>query len=206
MRSVESSGKTIDEAILMAVAQLGVQRDNLEIEILEEPVKGLFGIIGARDARIRATVKKTPGEKAKEFLLEMLELMGIEAAAVDVSEKSNCINIEIKGSGMGLLIGYRGETLDAIQYLVSLYVNKQTEEYIRVIVDTENYRAKREETLKRLARRLAHKVAKTKKRVVLEPMNPYERRIIHSALQNNRFVKTYSEGEEPHRRVVIALK
>jgi len=205
MKSVVSSGKTIDEAILMAVAQLGVQRDNLEIEILEEPVKGLFGIIGAKDARIRATIKKSLGDKAKEFLLKLLELMGVDAV-VDVNEKSDYISIEIKGPGMGILIGYRGETLDSLQYLVSLYVNKETEKYKRVVIDTENYRAKREETLRKLAKRLAHKVAKTKKRVVLEPMNPYERRIIHSTLQNDRFVKTYSEGEEPFRKVVITLK
>ena len=205
MKSVVSSGKTIDEAILMAVAQLGVQRDNLEIEILEEPVKGLFGIIGAKDARIRATIKKSLGDKAKEFLLKLLELMGVDAV-VDVNEKSDYISIEIKGPGMGILIGYRGETLDSLQYLVSLYVNKETEKYKRVVIDTGNYRAKREETLRKLAKRLAHKVAKTKKRVVLEPMNPYERRIIHSTLQNDRFVKTYSEGEEPFRKVVITLK
>ena len=205
MKSIESSGKTIDEAILMAVAQLGVQRDNLDIEILEEPVKGLFGIIGAKDARIRATIKKSFGDKAKEFLLKLLELMGMEAA-VEVNEKVDCVSIKIKGTGMGLLIGYRGETLDAIQYLVSLYINKGAKEYKRVIIDTENYRAKREETLRKLAKRLAHKVAKTKKRIVLEPMNPYERRIIHSTLQNDRFVKTYSEGEEPFRKVIITLK
>jgi hypothetical protein len=147
MKSVESSGKTIDEAILMAVAQLGVQRDNLEIEVLEEPVKGLFGIIGARDAKIRATVKKTLSDQVKEFLMKMLELMKMEAT-IDIVEKENQINIEIKGAGMGLLIGHRGETLDAIQYLVSLFINKETGEYKRVIVDTENYRSKREETLK----------------------------------------------------------
>jgi spoIIIJ-associated protein len=205
MKSVESSGKTIDEAILMAVAQLGVQRDNLEIEVLEEPVKGLFGIIGARDAKIRATVKKTLSDQVKEFLMKMLELMKMEAT-IDIVEKENQINIEIKGAGMGLLIGHRGETLDAIQYLVSLFINKETGEYKRVIVDTENYRSKREETLKKLAKRLAHKVAKTRKKVTLEPMNPYERRIIHSTLQNDQYVKTYSEGEEPFRRVVISLK
>ena len=205
MKSVESTGKTIDEAILMAVAQLGVQRDNLEIEVLEEPVKGLFGLIGAKDAKIRATIKRSSADQAKEFLMKLLELMGMEAI-VDSTEISSSIKVEIKGAGMGLLIGHRGETLDAIQYLVSLVVNKDSNEYKRVIVDTENYRRKREETLKKLARRLAYKVAKTRKKVVLEPMNPYERRIIHSTLQNDRYVKTYSEGDEPFRKVVITLK
>lgn len=205
MKTVESSGKTIDEAILMAVAQLGVQRDNLEIEILEEPVKGLFGLIGGRDARIRASIKKTMGDNAKEFLSELLDLMGVEAI-IDVTESSDQINIELKGRGMGLLIGHRGETLDALQYLTSLVVNREGQEYKRITLDTENYRKKREETLKRLAKRLGYKVAKTRKKITLEPMNPFERRIIHAALQNDNYVRTYSEGEEPYRRVVIAVK
>lgn len=205
MRSVESSGKTVDEAILMAVAQLGVQRDMLEIEILEEPVKGLFGIIGARDARIRATVKKTKGEIAKEFLMELLDLMNAEAI-VNVSEDDEQVNIELKGRNMGLLIGHRGETLDALQYLTSLVVNKDGQNYKRIHLDTENYRKKREETLRRLAKRLGYKVAKTKRKITLEPMNPFERRIIHASLQNDSYVRTYSEGEEPNRRVVITLK
>lgn len=205
MKTVESSGKTIDEAILMAVAQLGVQRDNLEIEILEEPVKGLFGLIGGRDARIRASIKKTMGDNAKEFLSELLDLMGVEAI-IDVTESNDQINIELKGRGMGLLIGHRGETLDALQYLTSLVVNREGQEYKRITLDTENYRKKREETLKRLAKRLGYKVAKTRKKITLEPMNPFERRIIHAALQNDNYVRTYSEGEEPYRRVVIAVK
>ncbi len=205
MKTVESSGKTIDEAILMAVAQLGVQRDNLEIEILEEPVKGLFGLIGGRDARIRASIKKTMGDNAKEFLSELLDLMGVEAI-IDVTESNDQINIELKGRGMGLLIGHRGETLDALQYLTSLVVNREGQEYKRITLDTENYRKKREETLKRWAKRLGYKVAKTRKKITLEPMNPFERRIIHAALQNDNYVRTYSEGEEPYRRVVIAVK
>lgn len=205
MKTVESSGKTIDEAILMAVAQLGVQRDNLEIEILEEPVKGLFGLIGGRNARIRASIKKTMGDNAKEFLSELLDLMGVEAI-IDVTESNDQINIELKGRGMGLLIGHRGETLDALQYLTSLVVNREGQEYKRITLDTENYRKKREETLKRLAKRLGYKVAKTRKKITLEPMNPFERRIIHASLQNDNYVRTYSEGEEPNRRVVITLK
>lgn len=205
MKTVESSGKTIDEAILMAVAQLGVQRDNLNIEILDEPVKGLFGLIGAKDARIRASIKETMGDRAKEFLMELLSFMSVEAI-VDVSEANDQINVELKGRGMGLLIGHRGETLDALQYLTSLVVNKEGQDYKRIALDTENYRKKREETLKRLAKRLSYKVSKTRKKITLEPMNPFERRIIHAALQNDNYVRTYSEGEEPYRRVVIAVK
>lgn len=205
MKTVESSGKTIDEAILMAVAQLGVQRDNLDIEILEEPVRGLFGIIGGKDARIRASIKQTMGDKAKEFLTELLTHMEVDAI-VEVSESNEVINIEFKGRNMGLLIGHRGETLDALQYLTSLVVNKEGQEYKRVALDTENYRKKREETLRRLAKRLGYKVSKTRRKVTLEPMNPFERRIIHSALQNDNYVRTYSEGDEPYRRVVITCK
>lgn len=205
MKTVESSGKTIDEAILMAVAQLGVQRDNLDIEILEEPVKGLFGLIGAKDAKISASIKETMGDRAKAFLVDLLNHMGVEAV-VEVSESREQIDMELKGRGMGLLIGHRGETLNALQYLTSLVVNKEGKEYKRIALDTENYRQKREETLKRLARRLGYKVSKTRKRISLEPMNPFERRIIHAALQNNSNVRTYSEGEEPYRRVVITVR
>ncbi len=205
MKTVESSGKTIDEAILMAVAQLGVQRDYLDIEILEEPVKGLFGLIGSKDARIRASIRRTAGERAKEFLTELLMHMGVEAI-VDMVETSERVDINLKGQGMGLLIGHRGETLDALQYLTSLVVNKEGEEYKRINLDTENYRQKREETLRRLAKRLSYKVSKTRKKITLEPMNPFERRVIHATLQNDSYVRTYSEGEEPYRRVVIACK
>ncbi|NLJ41000.1 MAG: protein jag [Clostridiales bacterium] len=205
MKVVESSGKTVDEAILMAVAQLGVQRDNLDIEILEEPVKGLFGIIGGKDAKVRASIKRTMGDDAKEFLTELLTHIGVEAI-IDVNESDDRISIDMKGRGMGLLIGHRGETLDALQYLTSLAVNNEERGYKRVALDTENYRRKREETLKRLAKRLGYKVAKTRKRISLEPMNPFERRIIHTALQSDSYVRTYSEGEDPYRRVVIAVK
>jgi len=205
MKKVESSGKTIDEAILMAVAQLGVQRDKLEIEILEEPVKGFFGFIGAKDAKVRATIKKTIGDRTKEFLMELLTYMDVEAI-VDVTEKEEKVDVELKGRGMGLLIGHRGETLDALQYLTNLVVNKQGLKYKRINLDAENYRRKREETLRRLAKRLGYKVSKTRKRITLEPMNPFERRIIHAALQNDEYVRTYSEGEEPYRRVVITTK
>ncbi|NLI60933.1 MAG: protein jag [Clostridiales bacterium] len=205
MKKVESSGKTIDEAILMAVAQLGVQRDKLEIEILEEPVKGFFGFIGAKDAKVRATIKKTIGDRTKEFLMELLTYMDVEAI-VDVTEKEEKVDVELRGRGMGLLIGHRGETLDALQYLTNLVVNKQGLKYKRINLDAENYRRKREETLRRLAKRLGYKVSKTRKRITLEPMNPFERRIIHAALQNDEYVRTYSEGEEPYRRVVITTK
>ncbi|SFQ25958.1 spoIIIJ-associated protein [Caldicoprobacter faecalis] len=205
MRSVETTGKTIEEAILMAVAKLGVQRDNLDIEIFEEPVKGLFGIIGGRNARIRATIKRSVKDEIKEFLSRVLELMGIEAK-IEITEEESQIMVKLSGQNMGLVIGRRGETLDALQYITNLAVNRNKSDYKRIIIDTEEYRSKREETLRKLAKRLANKVQRTKKSIVLEPMNPYERRIIHSTLQNHPYVTTYSEGEEPYRKVVIKLK
>lgn len=205
MKSVETTGKTIEEAILMAVAKLGVQRDNLEIEILEQPVKGLFGIIGGREARIRATVKKSVKDEIKDFLSRVLELMGVEAR-IEITEEESQIMVKLNGKNMGLVIGRRGETLDALQYITNLVVNKGKSDSKRIIIDTEEYRSKREETLRKLAKRLADKVQRTKKSIVLEPMNPYERRIIHSTLQNHPYVMTYSEGEEPYRKVVIKLK
>ncbi|MCR4648906.1 MAG: protein jag [Lachnospiraceae bacterium] len=146
-------------------------------------------------------------KKASDFLSDVLKKMEIEneiKAKYDASE--NCLNIEIAGEDMGVLIGKRGQTLDSLQYLVSLVVNKGTKEYIRVKVDTENYRERRNKTLENLAKNMAFKVKRTRRSVTLEPMNPYERRVIHSALQNDNYVTTHSEGEEPYRKVVITLK
>ena len=205
MKSVETSGKTVEEAILMAVAQLGVRRDNLNIEIIEQPAKRLFGIIGGKSAKIRATIKRNIKDEVKEFLSKLFTFMNVEAK-ITVTEDDSKIMVRLSGQNMGLLIGYRGETLDALQYLTNLAINKDSEEYRRIIIDTEEYRSKREETLRRLAKRLANKVQKTRKSIVLEPMNPYERRIIHSTLQNDPNVITYSEGDEPYRKVVIKVK
>jgi len=205
VRSVITTGKTVEDAILAAAIQLAVQRDKLEIEVLEEPVKGLFGVFGGKDAKIRASVIQTVGEKTRYFLEELFKRMDLEAK-VDVTETDDTVSVNVSGPRMGILIGHRGETLDAVQYLTSLAVNRNSKKYKRIIIDTENYRKKREETLARLARRLANKVYKTKKKIVLEPMNPFERRVIHATLQKDPYVVTHSEGEEPYRKVVIALK
>ena len=205
MRSVITTGKTVEDAILAAAIQLAVQRDKLEIEVLEEPVKGLFGVFGGKDAKIRASVIQTVGEKTRYFLEELFKRMDLEAK-VDVTETDDTVSVNVSGPRMGILIGHRGETLDAVQYLTSLAVNRNSKKYKRIISDTENYRKKREETLARLARRLANKVYKTKKKIVLDPRNPFERRVIHATLQKDPYVVTHSEGEEPYRKVVIALK
>lgn len=205
MKSITTTGKTVEEAILMAVAQLAVSRDKLEIEIIDEPVKGLFGVFGNKDAKIKAAIKRTMSDLAREFLNELFLKMDLEAK-LDITENDDLISINVSGDKMGMLIGHRGETLDAVQYLTSLVVNREGEKYKRISVDTENYRSKREETLKKLAKRLAYKVQKTLKKLVLEPMNPFERRIIHFTLQKDPYVNTHSEGEEPYRKVVITLK
>lgn len=206
MKCIEMTGKTTDDAIKNALQELSLTEDKVTVEILEEGSKGFLNIIGVKPARVRVTIKRDRIYEAKNFLREVLESMNMKAE-VRVKEENDEIKINLIGPNMGILIGYRGETLDSLQYLVSLVVNKDhDEEYKRVILDTENYRYNRQETLKRLAGKMANKVKVSGKTLKLEPMNPYERRVIHSALQNDPNIKTYSEGEEPKRRVVIELK
>jgi len=205
MKVIEMEGKSVDEALKNALKELKLTEDKIEYEILDEGHKGFFSL-GNRPAKIRVKVKKDYIGDAKTFLGSVLEKMGV-MAEIGIKEEDNIIRISLSGPDMGILIGYRGETLDSLQYLVSLVVNKGNENaYKRIILDTENYRVKREETLKRLAMRIAQKVKNTGRQVKLEPMNPYERRIIHSALQNDLYVETFSEGDEPYRRVVVDLK
>ena len=202
MKEIQVSAK---RAIEEAVRQLGVDSaDDLEIEVIEKAAKGFLGF-GSKDAVIKAVVKFNPEKTAKEFLREMFVAMGI-IVNIETELKEKQLLINLSGSDMGILIGKRGQTLDSIQYLVNLVVNKGNAPYLSITLDTENYRQRRKETLESLAYNLAKKVKQTGKKVVLEPMNPYERRIIHSSLQNNKYVTTYSEGEEPYRNVVIALK
>ena len=205
MKSVVTTGKTIEDAILAAAIQLAIPRDKLEFELLEEPVRGLFGLIGNKGAKIRAFAKQTTGDQAHKFLTNLFQQMELEAK-LDLTEDEDTVNVNVSGPKMGVLIGHRGETLDAVQYLANLAVNRSSDKYRRVVIDTENYRVKREETLVRLAKRLANKVQKTRKKVILEPMNPFERRVIHSTLQKDPHVVTHSEGNEPYRKVVITLK
>ena len=206
MDFVEFSAKTVDDAITEACQKLTVTSDKLEYEVVEEGSSGFLGI-GAKPAVIKARIKNSVADKAKEFLKEVFDAMNI-VVVIDVKydEANRNIDIELSGDEMGVLIGKRGQTLDSLQYLVSLVVNKDEDEYIRVKVDTEDYRKRRKETLENLAKNIAYKVKRTKRPVSLEPMNPYERRIIHSALQNDKYVTTHSEGEEPFRRVVVTLK
>ena len=206
MDFVEFSAKTVDDAITEACQKLTVTSDKLEYEVIEEGSSGFLGI-GAKPAVIKARIKNSVADKAKEFLKEVFDAMNI-VVVIDVKydEENRNIDIELSGDEMGVLIGKRGQTLDSLQYLVSLVVNKDEDEYIRVKVDTEDYRKRRKETLENLAKNIAYKVKRTKRPVSLEPMNAYERRIIHSALQNDKYVTAHSEGEEPFRRVVVTLK
>ncbi|MBN2797313.1 MAG: protein jag [Clostridia bacterium] len=204
MKSVEVVATTVEEAIEQALIQLNTNELDVEIEVLEEPKKALFGFFGGKEAKVRVTKRMNIEEIAKDFILKLLGTMDVEVK-LSVKLKQNNLYIDMDGPEMAILIGRRGQTLDSLQYLVSLVVNKDREDYIRVILDTENYRQKRKDTLERLAFKLAKRAKKINKSITLEPMNPYERRIIHSALQNNKFVTTKSEGEEPFRKVVIVV-
>ena len=206
MEFIEVSAKTVADAITEACQKLEVTSDKLEYVVVEEGSSGFLGI-GSKSAIIKAKTKSSIADIAKDFLKDVFAAMNM-VVAVDVKydEDNKNLDVDLSGDEMGILIGKRGQTLDSIQYLLSLVVNKESEEYIRVKVDTEDYRKRRKETLENLAKNIADKVKRTKRPVSLEPMNPYERRIIHSALQNDKYVTTHSEGEEPFRRVVVTLK
>ncbi|MGI6552398.1 MAG: protein jag [Clostridia bacterium] len=205
MSSIEITAKTVEEAVETALKELQVDRDQIEVEVLEEGSKGLFGILGSRMARVRVTVKEDPMEIGKEFLRPIIKSLGVEVTTEERREGNYCY-LSLRGSKLGIIIGHRGETLDALQYLTNLAVNKRVKNKVHFILDVEGYRKKREATLKRLALRLSEKAKRTGKKVVLEPMSPQERRIIHTALQDDPHIQTYSEGEEPFRKVVISVK
>lgn len=206
MEYIEISAKSVNDAITEACQKFVVTSDKLDYVVVDEGSTGFLGI-GSKPAIIKARVKCSVADQAKDFLKEVFDAMNmIVVVDVKYDEVNNNLDIDLSGDEMGVLIGKRGQTLDSLQYLVSLVVNKDSENYIRVKVDTEDYRKRRKETLENLAKNIAYKVKRTKRSVSLEPMNPYERRIIHSALQNDKYVTTHSEGEEPFRRVVVTLK
>lgn len=244
MVSIEMTGKTVDEALEAALAELHTTKENVDVEILEEPKDGLFGLFGGRKARIKVTVKIAPADEkaaeqseksltentetiaaveakatktvvnndeavkmAKDFLMKIFVEMKIQVVMEKfVSKEDGSVTFKLHGADMGILIGKHGQTLDSLQYLTNLVANKNSAERIRIMIDIEDYRERRAHTLTRLALRLAERVKRSGDRVVLEPMNPHERKIIHMALQNDNRVNTLSEGEDPYRRVVIELK
>ena len=244
MVSIEMTGKTVEEALEAALAELHTTKENVDVEILEEPKDGLFGLFGGRKARIKVTVKNAPADEkaaeqseksltenketiaaveakvtktvvnndeavkmAKDFLMKIFAAMKIQVVMEKfVSKEDGSVTFKLHGADMGILIGKHGQTLDSLQYLTNLVANKNSAERIRIMIDIEDYRERRAHTLTRLALRLAERVKRSGDRVVLEPMNPHERKIIHMALQNDNRVNTLSEGEDPYRRVVIELK
>lgn len=206
MEFIEISAKNVDDAITQATVQLGITSDQLEYEVLDKGSAGFLGI-GSKNAVIKARKKFSIDENVVEFLSSIFDAMKMEVEIlVAVNEEEHIIEVELKGDDMGILIGKRGQTLDSLQYLTNLAINKHSDEYYKVKIDTEDYRKRRKETLENLAKNIAYKVKRTKRPVSLEPMNPFERRIIHSALQNDRYVTTHSEGDEPYRHVVVTLK
>ncbi len=206
MEYVKFSAKNVETAVNQAMVELQATSEELEYEVIEKGSTGLFGI-GSKPAVIQARKKFTLEGEAASFLSHVLELMNMEVSVeISYDEEEKNMDIDLKGDDMGILIGKRGQTLDSLQYLTSLYINKYTDEYVRVKLDIENYRERRKETLETLAKNIAYKVKRTKRPVSLKPMNPYERRIIHSALQGDKYVVTRSEGEEPFRHVVVSLK
>ena len=208
MEYKEFTGKTVDDALTNATVSLGVTSSEIKYEVVEEGSSGFLGI-GSKDAVIKVVISTSedPKQVAKEFLDGVFEAMQLEVnISMSLNEEDNTLLIDLAGPEMGVLIGKRGQTLDSLQYLTNLAVNRSSENYTRVKIDTEDYRRRRKETLENLAKNMASKVKRTKKSVTLEAMNPYERRIIHSALQNDNNVTTHSEGEEPYRYVVITLK
>lgn len=232
MNTVEKAGKTVDEAIEAAVAELGVSREQIEYEILEEPSKGLFGFLGGKPARVRVTVKTEPAkvagfqkerlpraerenrpiqpdnetvETARKFLVQVFKAMNLDVKIEKMTHEDH-VTLNLRGEDLGILIGKHGQTLDALQYLTSLAAHRDAEERVRIVLDVEDYRKRREETLARLAMRIADQVKLRGDKVVLEPMSPHERKVIHMTLQDDPKVATFSEGEEPFRRVVVSLK
>lgn len=206
MKTLEITGKNVKDALGNALKELKLTEDKIEYEILDEGSRGFLNIIGGKPAKILVKVKRDYKEEVRVFLRSILDNMDINAE-IKIKEENDILYIDLTGPKMGIIIGYRGETLDSLQYLCSLVVNKDHSiAYKKVVLDTESYRKKREETLIRVAEKTAYKVRKNNRPYRLEPMNPYERRVIHSALQNNEFVYTYSDGDEPHRRVVVDIK
>lgn len=203
MRAVEKSARTVEEAVALALQELGVAREQVNVEVLEEGTKGFLGIIGGKAARVRVTVNERVCDRAVRLVQDVICAMELEAQVV-TREEGDTVFVNLEGKNLGVLIGRRGETLNALEYLVNVAVKRSSDEKKRVVLDVEGYRKKREETLQRLALRLAEKARRRGRSVVLEPMNPQERRIIHTTLRGRDDIYTFSEGEEPFRKIVIA--
>ncbi|GMQ58603.1 protein jag [Vallitalea sediminicola] len=202
MNFVEKTGKNVNDAITEALIELGTTSDKVNVEVIDKGATGILSLFSSKLAKVKVTKKINLSDVATDFLENIFRVMDLKVTIIGQLKEQN-LDIELSGPSMGVLIGKRGQTLDSLQYLVSLVVNKESDKYVRIKLDTENYRERRKETLENLAKNLSYKVRKTNRKFSLEPMNPYERRIIHSTLQNDKYVDTHSEGEEPFRKVVI---
>lgn len=206
MSVLEKTGKTVEEAVHAGALELGLPLDKIEYEIIEEPSKGLLGLFGGKPARVRLKAKKILAkDQAKVFLENVLSAMKVDVD-IETIEHEEGLLFNLSGNNLGMLIGKHGQTLDALQYLTTLAAHRSSDDRIRITIDIEKYRERRAETLNSLAKRIAVQVKRRGERIALEPMNPNERKLIHLALQDDQRISTYSEGDEPHRRVVIALK
>ncbi|WP_077215228.1 RNA-binding cell elongation regulator Jag/EloR [Bacillus dakarensis] len=204
MKEVTATGQNVEEAVKSALAQLQTTRDSVEITILDEGKKGIFGF-GSRPATVKVTKIIDPIEEAEKFLTDVSEKMGV-AVNIEVKKEGKQVLFTLSGEKIALLIGKRGQTLNSLQYLTQLVINRHSDQYLNVLLDAEEYRKRRNDTLTQLAGRLAQKALKTGHKVALEPMPSYERKVIHTALMSNNRVKTYSDGVEPNRHIVIAPK
>lgn len=206
MKKIVASGKTIDDAVRNGLSQWQVTEDRVKIVVLEQPSKGLFGLIGVKEAKVELELIPDPLEEAEQFLIEVARTMGL-SVQIDRKQTKEGFYLSVSGTGdLGMLIGRRGGTLDALQYLVNIVANRYSDSHLRIVLDAEDFRERRRKTLEELSDRLAGRVIRTRKEVVLEPMSPHERKVIHSQLQNHPKVRTFSKGDEPNRRVVIALR
>jgi spoIIIJ-associated protein len=202
VKEVTAAGQSVEEAVVSALSQLNVSRDEVEIKVVNEGKRGIFGIFGTKPAIVKVTLKPDPIEETKHYLLEILGNMEI---IPDIQVKKDGRNIEFKMTGekMALVIGKRGQTLNSLQYLTQLALNRKTNQFMTIILNAENYRSRREQALVQLAGRLAERAIQNRQSVTLEPMPSFERKIIHNALSKNNKIKTHSEGEEPNRYLVI---
>jgi len=205
MKKIVVTGKSIEEALKKGLSQLNTTEDRVKVTVIEQPSKGLFGLIGAREAKLELELVPDPIEESVKFLHEVFAAMGLDVSVEQKRDKDGVV-LNMRGSDLGMLIGRRGQTLDALQYLVNIVANRHASDYVRIILDAEHFRERRKKTLEELSLKLAARVVRTKKEIMLEPRSPQERKNIHSHLQKHNAVRTYSQGEEPNRRVVICLK
>ncbi|MBD8071238.1 RNA-binding cell elongation regulator Jag/EloR [Bacillus sp. PS06] len=203
MKQITATGQSVDEAVESALAQLNTTKDRTEIVIIDEGKKGIFGIFGSKPAVVKVTLKPDPVEETAAFLQKTVDSMGV-TATIEISRNGKNVTFNLSGEKLAILIGKRGQTLNSLQYLTQLVMNRYSNQYLNVMIDAENYRGRREETLTQLAERLAAKAVRTRQDVPLEPMPSYERKVIHTALINNKKVKTFSSGTDPNRHIVIS--